>query len=219
VHLHNVVVFDFDETLVIENSSRVLEKVMFARYAGRFRPAIGWIFFGGGRRCANALSLIVGSLTRRRIDWRLIAFLRIMNRSTSDQLTAMCEVAAAELTPNMEAIGYLSRESQIIVASCGLAPVIDAFFSKFEMDALVLRASEVTVTTSGRIRINLIEPRDKSGVLQVIPALHFVTDDRTEAQIVREDRERIRRASVEVFERNGLYHVVDHNCGEGDSPS
>lgn len=213
----NTLIFDFDGTLVVENSSRVLEKVMFESYTGRLRPPIQWTFFGGGRRWVNAMSITVGRLTGRRIDWRLTVFLRIMNRRTSNQFASLCEIAAAELTPNTEVVGRLGRESPIIVASCGLAPVIDAFFSRLGVDAFVLRASGVTVTTSGRILLALLEPRDKSAVLQGIPALHYVTDDREEALIVKEDRQRFRSAVVDVFERSGLYHIVDGNPEKADS--
>ncbi len=94
------VVYDFDGTLVLENSTRVLEEVMFSLYRGRLRREIRWVFFGAGRRGVNALSSAVGILTGRRIDWRFIAFIRVMGDQSPVHLASMCELAAAKLTLN-----------------------------------------------------------------------------------------------------------------------
>ena len=206
--MQNNLVLDFDGTLVIENSTRVLERIVFNSYVGKMPDAINWIFFGAGSFYISALSSILGRVSRRHIDWRFLIFLRIVGGHTSQRIDSMFDDAASRLTLNARLLEDFASNDRIMIISCGLAPMIDSFVRRSLIDAVLLKGSKFTERSSGKISVELLEPRDKISVLLGIPTLEYVTDDTREAQLVAKNLKRSNGLSAHVSEAGGIYRVT-----------
>jgi hypothetical protein len=199
---------DFDGTLVVENSTRLLEREMFAAYRGRSRRVLAWLFFGGGSAYVTGLSSVIGRVVGRRIDWRFVLFLLVTRGRFTQDVGPMCDAVAARLRLNTRLRGVVTSEGRLMIVSCGCGPVIERFIGCSGIDAVVVDASDLWQGRSGRVSARLREPRDKVAALLTIRAREYVTDSLGEARLVARNVERSGVVGVNVEEVNGLYRVA-----------
>jgi hypothetical protein len=208
--MKNNLVMDFDGTLVVENSTRVLERLAFDHYVGKLPGAVNWIFFGAARRWLNASSSILGRISGRRIDWRFVLFLRIVSGRTSRSFELLCEDTASGLTINIHVLDSLDSPQQLEIISCGLTPVIAHFVRTASLDAKILAGSSLVERPGGRISAKMLEPRDKISVLASIPNLEYLTDDEQEARWIARGI-KSDDVAIRVSKRDGIYRVTSSN--------
>jgi hypothetical protein len=206
--MKNDLVVDFDGTLVVENSTRVLERLAIDSYVGKLPVVVNWIFFGAGRRVVNASSSILGRICGRRVDWRFLLFLRIVGGRTSRPFQELCGDAASCLTVNTHLQDSLAASQHLGIISCGLTPIIECFVGVAGIDAEILDGSRLVELTGGRTSAKMLEPRDKISVLAAIPNLVYLTDDAQEAQLIAHGIKRANAGETHVSKQYGIYRVT-----------
>jgi hypothetical protein len=120
----------------------------------------------------------------------------------------MFDDAASRLTLNGRLLDDLAPNDRVLIISCGLAPMIDSFVRRSLSNAVLLKGSKFTEQSSGKISVDLLQPRDKLSVLLGIPSLKYVTDDKKEARLVAKVLKRSNGPRAQVSEVGGFYHVT-----------
>ncbi len=207
--MENSVVLDFDGTLIAENSTRVLERVIFSSYDGGRRGLIDWLYFGNGQRILNILLAILHRFTRRNIDWRFLLFFKSIGAKIPTSFDGVIAETASRLTLNKDLLVTLEGYQEIAILSCGMSLVIDEFCKGLDMNITLLAASNFSLEADGRNRINLLEPKDKISILLRHPSKLYITDDAVEAAIIATAFGRTEHRSFSISEDHHLFFVVN----------
>jgi hypothetical protein len=208
--MENKLIVDFDGTLINENSTRVLEVVIFEAYVGRCRRILHWSFFGLGEYFTNRFANLLTLASRRQIDWRFRLFLRLCGARLSRPLGELIDDAASRLTLNEALLQTLVRDEPTLILSCGCAQVIEAFLRTSNLNAYLLKASQLRLNKSGRPQVEMVEPRDKVAILLEFSKLKYVTDDRYEAELVSSGFLHSGSKDTDMVQENNLFHVTKY---------
>lgn len=201
-------IIDFDGTLVAENSTRVLEEVIFSEFFGHRRKVVGWLFFGGGKRAINAVVVVLLRVTRRQIDWRFALFLSFLGDTSSMDTDRVVAATTKCLTVNHDLLAALEDVPEIAIISCGMTPVIRSLCEGLPRSTTLLAASSFSLDRDARRRTMLLEPSDKVSFLLRRPNEPYITDDGDEARLVAAKMEGATGTTFHVSRRYGFYVVT-----------
>jgi hypothetical protein len=174
------VILDFDGTLVLQNSSRILESVIFTEIANS-RGAMLRRIYESRSGAINALFAAITRLARGR-DGRLLLLLGLTRHLIRGKEQSVFERTAErlELTPEIAKL----YTQPFIILSNGLEPIIQAFLRRHpELYCRMVSASSALITRGG-LRISLRSPSSKATILYQCRPYRYVTDHAHEALIL-----------------------------------
>jgi hypothetical protein len=164
---------DFDGTLVLENSSRVLMDTLLASPSSRPERLLAGVLTGRWRRPVRFGLAVAGRLVGER-DLELILMLLAYRRTIVRDGEQIFAGVAARLTLNTDLQTVYSRPFGI--ASTGLRPVIEAYLVMHpELHCTAVFASNVARDT-GRYAVRILPLRAKIRALDAFNSTSYFTD-------------------------------------------
>jgi len=204
-----MILFDFDETLILENSSRVFERIAFESYSGRNKELVRFFFFGRGKLLVSAANFMSGKVTNNPIDRRLSFFINHVMKKVDASVEEIARRVADELRPNPLLEMY--QQNEILVLSCGLDFVIESFFAKTSKNVSVIFGSQISRDSLNNLKASLRSPPEKIQFLrEQVPFLYF-TDSKSEVRIIKRNLKKSFGAGLYTSINNKIFIIELHN--------
>ena len=202
--------FDFDETLILDNSSRVFERIAFESYSGRNKKLIRYFYFGRGKLLVSAANFISGKVTNNPIDRRLSFFINHVMKKVNSSVEDIAKRVADELRPNPLIESY--QQNEILVLSCGLDFVIESYFAKASINGRVIFGSQISRDGLNELlEISLRSPPDKIVFLKELVPFRYLTDSKSEVRIIKRNLGKSFRLGATTSIDNKIFIVELHN--------
>lgn len=194
-------IVDFDNTLVIGNSSENFEKICIKNYSVVLSCLLNFIFFSPFRYITDRFLALISKIFFERKDLRLYIFLKFFYKKEKNYYVSVFNVLARCLQKNE--LLYKKITSHFYIASCGLKPIIESFIEIHDLDADIIIGSTIKRNPiSGILSV--------SQKIQYLSKLHsyiYFTDSFKEAEVLRKNYDSNCSLFIENFNGMLIYRL------------
>jgi len=167
---------DFDGTVILENSSRVFEKIIL-KHSHKNRYLTYLMFFSKFEKYFDYLFHLISNMTSK-TDLRLQIFLILQQEIIKKEYSTIIDEVTHSLNINKKV--YLKiKKKEFAILSNGLYPIIKKFSKYHKLNPKCIIASKGAIQ-NGRLVINLRSLKDKTKYLQDIRSFIYLSDNHKE---------------------------------------
>ena len=206
MHSQSESIFDFDGTLVSQNSTRVFEKISYAELAGLRKGVVYILYFFLSGFVINIAASLCSRLSKNSIDWRFKIFWILCKSKVILNIDEIISNVSSELSLN-ESIS-IDYSLPIKVATCGLNCVVQNFCEMNDINYEIIVSSRID-SNNGRTELKLISPSDKSISLAKLVWKNYLTDDSNEAELIQLELHKLSKKSSVT--EDGVLFLVNRN--------